>query len=63
MSVSCAQRLGTTSRGSGPRRTSRLSAKEWARSVLSTTVRYPRAAQRAAVAAATDVFPTPPLPV
>ena len=35
----------------------------WAGSVESTTVRSPAAAQRRAVAAATLVFPTPPLPV
>ena len=36
---------------------------EWAGSVESTIVRCPAAAQRRAVAAATDVLPTPPLPV
>ena len=36
---------------------------EWAGSVESTTVRSPAAAQRRAVAAATLVLPTPPLPV
>ena len=35
----------------------------WAGSVDRTTVSRPAAAQRRAVAAATDVLPTPPLPV
>ena len=39
------------------------SASECAGSVDSTMVRLPAAAQRRAVAAATEVFPTPPLPV
>ena len=39
------------------------SASECAGSVESTSVRAPAAAQRRAVAAATDVLPTPPLPV
>src|SRR2546429_192583 len=42
---------------------SKESPSEWAGSVLMTTVRYPAAAQRTAVAAATDVLPTPPFPV
>src|SRR5438093_3744899 len=42
---------------------SKESPSECAGSVLMTTVRYPAAAQRTAVAAATDVLPTPPLPV
>src|SRR5262249_36885353 len=39
------------------------SARLWAASVLSTSVRRPSMASRTAVAAATLVFPTPPLPV
>src|SRR5437870_12690737 len=46
-----------------PRGTSKASAREWAGSVDSTTVRRPASAQRRAVAAATVVLPTPPLPV
>ena len=41
----------------------RTSASECAGSVETTSVRAPAAAQRRAVAAATDVLPTPPLPV
>src|SRR5262249_3424794 len=63
MSVSWAHRLLATRLGSGPSVVSRLSARECARSVLSTTVRWPSSAQRSAVAAATEVLPTPPLPV
>ena len=44
-------------------RVSSDSASECAGSVESTIVRAPAAAQRRAVAVATDVFPTPPLPV
>ena len=46
-----------------PTGSSSTSASECAGSVESTTVRSPAAAQRRAVAAATDVLPTPPLPV
>ena len=49
--------------GSLPTGSSSTSASECAGSVESTTVRSPAAAQRRAVAAATDVLPTPPLPV
>ena len=43
--------------------TSNASASEWAGSVEHTTVRSPASAARSAVAAATVVLPTPPLPV
>src|SRR5438132_6580620 len=43
--------------------TSKESAREWAGSVLMIRVRCPAAAARTAVAAATVVLPTPPLPV
>ena len=49
--------------GASPRGTSKASASEWAGSVETTRVRWPAAAQRTAVAAATVVLPTPPLPV
>ena len=52
-----------TSVGSPPTGVSSDSASEWAGSVERTSVRAPAAAQRRAVAAATEVFPTPPLPV
>ena len=42
---------------------SKASATEWAGSVEISIVRWPRPAHRTAVAAATEVFPTPPLPV
>ena len=58
-----ANRPPPTSVGSPPTRVSSDSASEWAGSVESTIVRAPSAAQRRAVAVATDVFPTPPLPV
>src|SRR5919205_204427 len=41
MSVSWTHRLSATRVASGPSGTSRLSASEWARSVLRTMVRYP----------------------
>jgi len=41
----------------------RESAREWAESVLIAMVRYPNLADLRAVAAATEVLPTPPLPV
>ncbi len=56
-------RLGATSVGSPPSSSSSESDSEWAGSVDSTTVFRPAAAQRRAVAAATLVLPTPPLPV
>ena len=49
--------------GSGPRSISRESERLCAGSVERTTVRSPAAAHLRAVAAATLVFPTPPLPV
>ena len=49
--------------GSAPSGTSKESASECAMSVEITSVRCPRSAARSAVAAATLVFPTPPLPV
>ena len=49
--------------GSAPSGWPNTSDRLCAGSVLSTTVRRPAAAQRRAVAAATDVLPTPPLPV
>ena len=49
--------------GSLPSSASSESERLWAGSVDITTVRSPAAAQRRAVAAATLVFPTPPLPV
>ena len=62
-SDSCAQRFGATSTGSAPSSRSNASPSECARSVEITIVRAPRLAHRSAVAAATLVFPTPPLPV
>ena len=61
--TSCPNRFGPTSVGSDPSGVSRESESECAGSVESTTVRSPAAAQRRAVAAATLVLPTPPLPV
>ena len=49
--------------GSAPSSVSSESDRLCAGSVESTTVRIPAAAQRRAVAAATLVLPTPPLPV
>ena len=54
---------GAITVGSDPSGTPKLSASEWAGSVEMTSVRRPASAQRSAVAAATDVLPTPPLPV
>src|SRR5512144_987003 len=51
------------SSGSPPSGVSSASARLCAGSVLRTIVRRPAAAHRRAVAAATDVLPTPPLPV
>ena len=59
----CAHSPPPTSVGSEPTFVSSDSASECAGSVDSTIVRCPAAAQRRAVAAATEVFPTPPLPV
>ena len=56
-------RLSDTGVGSLPSGASSESDRLWAGSVDSTTVRSPAAAQRRAVAAATLVLPTPPLPV
>ena len=56
-------RPSDTAVGSLPTSVSRDSASEPAGSVESTSVRAPAAAQRRAVAAATEVLPTPPLPV
>src|SRR5436309_1519089 len=61
--TSCAQRFLPTCVASVPSSTSNESPRECAGSVLMTTVRYPAAAQRTAVAAATEVLPTPPFPV
>src|SRR5262245_53276994 len=63
LSTSCPHRWSATSTGSGPSGWSSESARLWAASVLSTSVRRPSAASRPAVAAATLVLPTPPLPV
>ena len=49
--------------GASPRGRSKASARLWAGSVETIRVRWPAAAQRTAVAAATVVLPTPPLPV
>ena len=59
----CAHKLAPISAGSPPTGVSSTSASECAGSVESTIVRSPAAAQRRAVAAATEVLPTPPLPV
>ena len=56
-------RRGPTSVGRPSTGASRTSAIECAGSVEMTSVRAPAAAQRRAVAAATEVLPTPPLPV
>ena len=56
-------RLSATCVGSPPSSASSESERLWAGSVERTTVRRPAAAQRRAVAAATLVLPTPPLPV
>src|SRR5437868_8827312 len=61
--TSWAHKLSPTFVASVPSSMSKESPSECAGSVLMTTVRYPAAAQRTAVAAATDVLPTPPLPV
>ncbi len=58
-----ANRPSPTSVGCPPTAVSSDSASECAGSVESTIVRSPWAAQRRAVAVATDVLPTPPLPV
>ena len=57
------QSRSATGVGSAPRSCSKESERLCAGSVDSTTVRSPAAAQRRAVAAATLVLPTPPLPV
>ena len=58
-----AHKPSATAVGAPPTTASSESANECAGSVDSTIVRRPPAAQRRAVAAATDVLPTPPLPV
>ena len=58
-----AQSRSPTRVGSEPTTASSESASEWAGSVDRTMVSMPAAAHRRAVAAATDVLPTPPLPV
>ena len=63
LSICSAHSRSATGRGSAPSSTSKESAREWAGSVDITRVRCPRAAAWAAVAAATVVLPTPPLPV
>src|SRR6478752_854818 len=57
------QSPGATGDGRSSSSTSNASDSECAGSVDTTIVRSPAAAARAAVAAATVVFPTPPLPV
>ena len=57
------KRFAPTWVGSAPRGASSESDRLWAGSVERTTVRRPAAAQLRAVAAATLVLPTPPLPV
>src|SRR5919199_3765791 len=63
LSICSAHRFGASSVGSLPSSASNESAREWAGSVDITRVRCPSWAARAAVAAATVVLPTPPLPV
>src|SRR5919197_882332 len=63
LSICSAHRFSATSRGSAPSSTSKESPSECAGSVDITSVRWPSEAARAAVAAATVVLPTPPLPV
>ena len=53
----------STSRGSAPSGTPNASASECSGSVETASTLSPREASRAAVAAATVVLPTPPLPV
>src|SRR5216684_6461569 len=60
--TSCAHRLAESSFGFEASGMLRQSARLCARSVLTTSVRLPSAAERAAVAAAMVVLPTPPLP-
>ena len=57
------KRLSASCVGTPPSSASSESESEWAGSVDRTTVRRPAAAKRRAVAAATLVLPTPPLPV
>jgi hypothetical protein len=59
----CAHRRSPTGVGLEPTSSWSESASEWAGSVERTSVRAPASAQRRAVAAATEVLPTPPLPV
>ena len=57
------QRFSAICFGSAPSGTSNESPRLWAMSVEMASVRRPRSAHRIAVAAATLVLPTPPLPV
>ena len=61
-SISTASSLGAITVGSGPTVRSRASARLWAESVETTSVRWPSFAERTAVAAERLVLPTPPLP-
>src|ERR671930_1233794 len=61
--TSCAHRLSSSCWAWAPSSASKESPSEWAGSVERTIVRSPCRAHRSAVAAATDVLPTPPLPV
>src|SRR5712692_1515250 len=60
--TSCAHRFDASTAGSEESGVLKQSARLCARSVLTTSVRLPSAAERAAVAAAMVVLPTPPLP-
>ena len=62
-SICCPHRRSAISVGNEPISASNESPSEWAGSVLITSVRRPARAARTAVAAATVVLPTPPLPV
>ena len=61
-SISSASRLGDTRVGALPTATCSASARLWAASVETTSVRRPSWAERTAVAADRLVLPTPPLP-
>src|SRR4028119_2410042 len=62
-SISCAHTPVAIFFGSGPMGASKASESEWAGSVLITSTFFPCRASFGAVAAATLVLPTPPLPV
>ena len=62
-SISCAHNPEAISFGSGPISVSKASASECAGSVLMTSTFFPARDASRAVAAATLVLPTPPLPV